>query len=152
MSTTSSLEREIKLGVPDGFRLPDLSDLAPGVTVSPVETAAHTAVYYDTADLRLARWDCGLRYRSNDGWTLKLGDVGSGPAVERREFLLTGDPGGPPASARDLVQAFCRGAPLEPVVLLRTERRRLTIRGRAGEPLAELTDDRVTADAGHVPA
>ena len=104
MPPKSLLEREVKLAAPPGFRLPDLNDLAPGLSAFPEPLLTHTAVYYDTADLRLARWDCGLRHRSSDGWTLKLGDSGRGRAVERREFRFAGAEGSPPLAALDLVQ------------------------------------------------
>src|SRR5688572_2533250 len=78
-----TLEREVKLGVWPGFSLPDLADVAEGVTVEQATDQRLEATYHDTADLRLARWGITLRYRtgeasprtkgsSEDGWTLKL--------------------------------------------------------------------------------
>jgi len=148
---TNSVEREIKLAVPADFRLPEPSRLAPGLTVAPAVSGSQTSVYFDTDGLRLARWGCGLRHRTNDGWTVKLGDEGAGAAVERREFVLgggRGEPGAPPAAARDLVQAFTRGAALRPVAVLRCERERVEIQGPDATLLAEVTDDRVAVLEG----
>ena len=66
------LEREIKLAVTPGFHLPNLEDVAAAVETSPVDERRLETVYYDTPDLRLARWGCNLRLRQGEGWTLKL--------------------------------------------------------------------------------
>lgn len=148
MPATSSLEREVKLAAPARFRLPDLSGLGPGLAVSAEEVVRHTAVYYDTADLRLTRWDCGLRHRSSDSWTVKLGASGSGPAVVRREFVFPGAPERPPAAALDLLLAVTRGSPVEAVARLRTIRRRVRVRDDSGQQLVEVTNDHVAVLEG----
>src|SRR5712664_686139 len=66
------LEREVKLGAGPAFHLPDLTGVVEGVAVGPPEAVRLETVYYDTADLRLARWGVSLRYRGGEGWTLKL--------------------------------------------------------------------------------
>ena len=52
-------EREAKMIVPDSFELPDLHDAVAGTAVGDVEEREISDVYYDTVDLRLARWGCG---------------------------------------------------------------------------------------------
>ena len=77
-------EREIKLAAPQGFRAPDLNSLAPELSASPEEQVVQTAIEFDTADLRLARWDCSPRHRSSGGWTRELGDAGAGAGRRSR--------------------------------------------------------------------
>ena len=48
-------ELEAKLIAPDDMRLPDLGGLVDGATAVPLPGRHLEAVYYDTADLRLAR-------------------------------------------------------------------------------------------------
>jgi len=139
----SSLERELKLSAPSGFRLPDLGGLGADLTASPEEVRRTTAVYFDTRDLRLTRWACGLRYRSSDAWTVKLPTAEAGPALVRREFHFAGPPERPPAAALDLVLAATRGEPLEEIARLRTVRRRVSVLDASGQPIAEVTNDHV---------
>lgn len=143
MAATSSLERELKLCAPDRFRLPDLTALGGGVTACDARVERFTAIYYDTSGLQLTHWDAGLRYRSSDGWTLKLPAQEDGAAAVRREVRFSGFPGDPPPSAVDLVLAMTRGAALRPVVRLRTIRRSVTLRDATGRALAEVTNDHV---------
>ena len=65
-------EREVKLGAGPAFHLPDLAGVVEGVAVAPPETVRLETIYYDTPDLRLARWGVSLRHRAGEGWTLKL--------------------------------------------------------------------------------
>ena len=67
-----SLEREIKMIVGPLFRVPDLSEVVPGAIARDEGTQRMMASYYDTPDLRLARWGCSLRYRTGEGWCVKL--------------------------------------------------------------------------------
>lgn len=151
MGVTSSLEREFKLSAPERFRLPSLADLGPGIVAAPEEVHRYSAVYYDTEDLRLTRWDCGLRHRTSDGWTVKLAAEAGGPALVRREFHFGGSPQQPPEAALDLLLAITRGARVGPVARLRTIRRRLRIRDGEDRELAEVTNDHVAVvEAGRV--
>jgi hypothetical protein len=50
------LEREVKLGAGPAFHLPDLTGVVDGIAVTPPEAVRMETVYYDTPDLRLARW------------------------------------------------------------------------------------------------
>src|SRR6266567_3718137 len=153
------LEREVKLGAGPAFHLPDLNGVVDGVTVTPPEAVRLETVYYDTADLRLARWGVSLRYRAGEGWTLKLppsplrGEgVGEGRelpgAIEREEITYPGGPKKPPAAAVALVRAYVRKSDLVPVARLSTVRRRVRLVGADGGRMAEVVDDEVSVRDG----
>lgn len=142
-------EREIKLAVPVSFRLPPLTDTDGGVFQGAPETVELDAVYYDTADLRLARAGASLRHRSDDGWTVKLSAAsGHDEGLERDEHHFAGDPAAPPDDAVDLVRALIRTAPLERVAELHTTRRRVQIRSLSGDDVATVVDDLVEVVTG----
>jgi inorganic triphosphatase YgiF len=62
----ASEELEAKLIAPDELRLPDLSGLIKGATAVRLLSRHLEAIYFDTADLRLARNGLTLRYRSGE--------------------------------------------------------------------------------------
>ena len=142
------LEREVKLAVPPAFALPDLEDLAAAVETSPIDERRLETVYYDTPDLRLARWGANLRIRQGEGWTLKLPSTSEGPALTRRELEFPGDASQPPDAAVALVIAYVRRATLVPVASLSTLRRRVQLKNREGTLLAEVVDDDVSVIQG----
>jgi CHAD domain-containing protein len=144
----SSFERELKLEAPLGFRLPGLGSLASGLSVTPPRLRPQRAVYWDTRDLRLTRWDCGLRHRDVDGWTLKLPARSEGPEVVRRELRFEGPPERPPAAAQDLVMGMTRREPLVPVAELRTAREQVCVVDAEGRVLVEVTNDLVESLQG----
>src|SRR5258705_1874686 len=126
------LEREVKLGAGPAFHLPDLSGVVEGPSMSPPEAARLETVYYDTQDLRLARWGVSLRYRAGEGWTLKLAPGVAEPGkpqllLERDELTFPGGPKKPPAAALAPIRAYVRGTDLLPVVRLSTVPRRLPL-------------------------
>jgi len=144
-------ELEAKLIAPDDMRLPDLGGLVDGATAVPLPGRHLEAVYYDTADLRLARSGITVRYRTGeDGppWTVKFPEDSSGAVLRRREVTFDGPPDPVPAEVADLVRAYLRSRPLERAACLRTDRAPIEIRGRDGQRLAEVTDDRVTVHVG----
>jgi inorganic triphosphatase YgiF len=161
--TETYREVEHKLRVHGLYRMPDLAAAAPDVVASvrtepPVD---HTAVYYDTGDLRLARSHVTLRRREggiDDGWHLKLPaeetSDGTRDAAVRDEVRVPLDEAtSPPGALRDLVLGLTRGAELEPVATLRTERRPYTVLAPDGRAVAEVTDDTVSVlDGPHVAA
>src|SRR5438067_6725189 len=121
-------ELELKLSVDDPFVTPALRP--DGVDLAGMEELPSLdlrATYYDTRDLRLARNGVSLRYRTGDpeqsGWSLKL-PLADEDATARDELHFSGAVGKIPAAARDLVTAFARSSPLEPVARLRTRRQR----------------------------
>jgi CHAD domain-containing protein len=96
-------------------------------------------VYYDTADLRLARIGASLRHRNDEGWMVKLPGSTEGALVDREEVLFEGPPSDPPPGATALVSSLTRGAPVVPVAELCTLRRAVRL------DVGELTDDHVVA-------
>jgi inorganic triphosphatase YgiF len=76
-------EREVKLGAPERFQLPDLGELRDGAVAAPRTEQRLSTVYFDTDDFRLARWGLSFRYRAGDGWTVKLPDEDSGALLAR---------------------------------------------------------------------
>jgi CHAD domain-containing protein len=146
-------EREVKLAAGPAFRLPDLSGVAEGVTAADPEVLRLETVYYDTPDLRLARWGVSLRRRAGEGWTLKLADPPSraprpGALLERDELTYQGGPRRPPAAALGVVRAFVRGSELAPVARLSTVRRRVRLVDAGGRLVAEVVDDEVSVRDG----
>jgi CHAD domain-containing protein len=142
------LEREVKLSVTPSFRFPDLTDLAAAVRTSPVEEQRYETTYFDTADLSLARWDCSLRLRQGEGWTLKLPTTTEGVGLTRRELEFPGSDSRPPDAAVALVRVYVRRSTLVPVVSLSTLRRRTRLTAADGALLAEVVDDDVSVIQG----
>ncbi|HEX2156943.1 MAG TPA: CYTH and CHAD domain-containing protein [Actinomycetes bacterium] len=136
-------EREAKLDAPPGFDLPELGRPGDGFSAEPQPARRLRTTYYDTADLRLARWGASLRYRPGEGWTVKLPEGSDGALLVRAEHTFPGDGNRPPAEARALIRPFVRTAPLSPSVRMRTLRRPVELRDPEGSRLAELVDDEV---------
>jgi CHAD domain-containing protein len=137
-------EEERKYDVEASFRLPDLGSVAADVIRRPAKTL--TATYFDTEDLRLARSGASLRYRAGDDlpWTVKLAtDV---PGV-RQEVSRPGPASpNPPQDLVWLVASLTRGAPLKKVAVLKSRRVAHELFNAKGKLLAEVVDDRVSAD------
>src|SRR5256714_2388883 len=147
------LEREVKLGAGPAFHLPDLAGVIEGVAVAPPETVRMETVYYDTPDLRLARWGVSLRHRAGEGWTLKLAPPPSAPGkpaavLERDELTFEGSAKKPPDRALDMVRAYVRKSELVPVARLSTTRRRVRLVDAYGTRVAEVVDDEVSVRDG----
>jgi CHAD domain-containing protein len=136
-------EREVKLAVPVGFELPELGGPDDGFLAEPQPPKRMRVTYYDTPDLRLARWGASLRHRSGEGWTVKLPAGREGALLVRGEHVFPGDARKPPQEAVDLVRAFVRGGQLSPVARMRTLRRPVELHDPAGARLAEIVDDQV---------
>ena len=110
-------------------------------------------VYYDTPDLRLARWGVSLRHRAGEGWTLKLAPPPSAPGkpaavLERDELTFEGSAKKPPDRALDMVRAYVRKSELVPVARLSTTRRRVRLVDATGTRVAEVVDDEVSVRDG----
>jgi CHAD domain-containing protein len=146
----SALEREVKLEAPDDFVLPDLSGAFDGVLARVASERDLDAVYYDTPDLRLARWGVSVRHRSGDGtgWTVKLPEGDAGPALLRRELSFDGAPGAVPPEVADLVRGYVRSSELSTAARVRSRRTSVELVDEEGERVAEVVDDRVETEVG----
>lgn len=143
------LEQETKFLVSDSFCMPDLSNVATDITAEPSEEQHYATVYWDTPDARLQRWNCTLRHRSGEGWTVKLPSTTSSDLLSRPELPFAGDDTAPPDAAVRLLRAYARDAPLAPTLHLSTVRRRIRLVTPTGLKAAEVVDDTVTVqDAG----
>ncbi|HEX4493656.1 MAG TPA: CYTH and CHAD domain-containing protein [Acidimicrobiia bacterium] len=139
-------EREVKLLLDPRARLPEPAVLFDGIADWSVETVEQDAVYFDTADLALARAGASLRFRSDDGWTVKIPRPRVGDALVRDEHSIAGVAGAPPAAATDLVLAWTRSRPVLEVARVHTARRRFVVVDGTGHPLVEVDDDTVTTE------
>jgi CHAD domain-containing protein len=136
-------EREIKLDVDDAFELPDLEGAAGGAGARDAGASTYDTTWFDTTDLRLARWGASLRFRDGEGWTVKLDPVADGGGVlTRGEHRFDPDDGDMPGDAVDLVRAYARTEDLRPVVRATTTRRRIEL-VEDDRPVAEVVDDAV---------
>jgi CHAD domain-containing protein len=147
VSEAAPRERELKFTPGPSFRMPTFDDARDGCTADETGTVRLQAAYFDTADLRLARSGASLRFRNDEGWTVKL-PVSSDVALVRSELHLGGEPGDPPEAAVDLVQAIVRRESLALVARLNTVRHRVVLRDADGTQLAELVDDEVSVLEG----
>ena len=136
-------EREAKLAAPPGFHLPELAGPDDGFKAEPQAARRLRTTYYDTPDLRLARWGASLRHRPGEGWTVKLPEGQDGALLVRAEHTFGGAGRRPPAEALALVRPFVRTAKLSPSARMRTLRRPVELRDPDGSRLAEVVDDEV---------
>lgn len=148
------IEHELKLAAHPGFELPDLESSVPGLAARPTGMLELDATYHDTEDLRLARRGVTLRRRTGEGaplWTLKFpaGQRG-GDVLARREIEMPDAERSceRPTVLEDLVTAFTRSLPLQPVARLRSVRHRVELRSVEGPVLGEIDDDEVLVMAG----
>lgn len=156
----TATETEAKLAAFAGFRLPELGGVLDGVSAVPLPERRLDALYYDTADLRLARSDITVRHRTGDRqhadsgeWTVKLPAGRSGLALVRREVTVVAPAGVVPELVVSLVRAVVRSALLVPAVRLRTRRQPIELRAADGTRLAEVVDDEVSVmDGSHLAA
>lgn len=148
----AKIEREVKLefdAPPPQIHLGEVV-AANGQVAEELAERHLDAQYYDTEDLRLTRWGCSLRHRSDEGWMVKLpGPIDDEPGVlQRSEVHIDGDQSSPPREAIGLVAPFSRGETLQPIARLRTTRRPLRVSAAHGQPLAEVVEDDVRVDLG----
>ena len=144
MSTQPFIEVEAKFAVDDSIAVPDLTALS--AVESAGETVNHSlsAIYYDTADLRLTRAKVTLRRRTggkDDGWHIKL--PGASGRTELHAELT--DPSTPPDELLAAVRAIIRGEPLAPIAQVDNDRAETPLLDAAGDQIAEFCDDHVTA-------
>jgi inorganic triphosphatase YgiF len=146
-TTGKHLETEQKYDAAADFVLPDLSGLEGRGKAAGRQRFYLSATYFDTDDLDLIKNKITLRRRvggPDEGWHLKL-PVRKDTRQEIRTPLSEGDTGAVPATLAAQVQDVTAGRPLHPIAILDTERTVVILAGQAGEPLAEVADDLVTA-------
>jgi hypothetical protein len=138
------IETERKFDAAADFALPDLAGLDGVAAITGPQTYRLRAIYFDTADFRLAAAEITLRRRTGGtdaGWHLKL------PAGvdSRREVHAPLGRGASsvPSRLAELVAGWTGGQPLRPIARLATTRRLRRLAGRDGEVLAEVADDLV---------
>jgi inorganic triphosphatase YgiF len=141
------LEIEQKFDVEAGFTLPGFATVPGCASVSGPVTHHLSATYYDTPGNGLAASKITLRRRTGGtdaGWHLKL-PAGAGARREVQEPLVPGDEGQVPERLAAAVAEVAGGQPLAPIAVLSTQRTLRTVLGAAGEVIAEVADDVVTA-------
>ena len=146
-STGKHLETEQKYDADADFILPDLTGLEGRAKATGRQRYYLSATYFDTEELDLIKNRITLRRRvggPDEGWHLKL-PVRKDTRQEVRTPLSEGDNGTVPARLAAQVTDITAGRPLHPIAILDTERTVVTLTGQAGEPLAEVADDLVTA-------
>jgi inorganic triphosphatase YgiF len=149
-SPDEHLETEQKYDADADFVLPDLGGLAGSARVTWPRRYFLSATYFDTDDLDLSKNRITLRRRTggtDEGWHLKR-PVRKDTRQELHVPLGEGaayDAGTVPALLAAQVEDITAGHRLRPIAILDTERTVVTLTGPAGQPLAEVADDRVTA-------
>ncbi|WP_285775130.1 CYTH and CHAD domain-containing protein [Microtetraspora sp. NBRC 13810] len=139
-----AIEIEDKFDVPVDYEIPDLTGVRGAAEVVGPRSHQLVAIYFDTADLRLAARGITLRRRrggADAGWHLKLPKA-KGVRQEITHPLTKSAKIVPPDLAQ-LVLAFTRGAALAPIAELDTRRSVTLLRGPDGRTLLEVADDRV---------
>ena len=147
-----SPERELKLAAGSDFRMPSIYGLG-GATVRSAPPERNDTTYYDTDDLRLARWGASLRHRPGEGWTVKLPAERDAPFLVRPEIVFDGNGRLPPSAAVELVRGFVRDEALRVRVRMTTIRRRTGLHDSGGRLIGGVVDDAVSVlDDGSAPA
>ena len=142
-----SPERELKLAATPDFRMPSIYGLV-GPIVRQAPPERNETTYYDTDDLRLARWGASLRHRPGEGWTVKLPAERDAPFLVRPEIVFEGNGGSPPAAAVELVRGFVRSEELRESVRMTTLRRRTELHAADGQLIGGVVDDAVSVHNG----
>ena len=146
-----SPERELKLAATSDFQMPSIYGLV-GPIVRQAPPERNETTYYDTPDLRLARWGASLRHRPGEGWTVKLPAERDAPFLVRPEIVFEGDGHAPPPAAVELVRGFVRTGNLAESVHMTTIRRRTEMHDADGRLIAGVVDDAVSVPNGSRPA
>jgi CHAD domain-containing protein len=142
-----SPERELKLAATPDFRMPSIFGLV-GPIVRQAPPERNETTYYDTDDLRLARWGASLRHRPGEGWTVKLPAERDAPFLVRPEIVFDGSGDNPPTAAVELVRAFVRSEELHESVRMTTLRRRTELHASDGHLIGGVVDDAVSVHNG----
>lgn len=147
--TSRHTEVERKFDVSESAVSPSFDGLSAVTRVERSPTQHLEAVYFDTPGHDLAAHRVTLRRRtggSDAGWHLKL-PAGPDTRTEVRAPLGNSDET-VPDELKDVVLAIVRDRPLGPVARISTERTVDVLYGHDGTPIAEFSDDQVSASAG----
>ncbi|OBG74579.1 MULTISPECIES: CYTH and CHAD domain-containing protein [unclassified Mycobacterium] len=148
--TSRHLEVERKFDVVESTVSPSFEGIAAVARVEKLPAEHLDATYFDTPGEDLARNKITLRRRTGGhdaGWHLKL-PAGPEARTEVRAPLDASGPGGDdsvPDELADVVLAIVRDRPLQPVARITTLRENQVLYGADGAPLAEFSNDHVTA-------
>ncbi|MDO5511412.1 CYTH and CHAD domain-containing protein [Corynebacterium sp.] len=148
MSTSTFLEVEAKFAVPDTAVVPDLTRLEGVDAIASTKTHRLSAIYYDTADLRLTRSKITLRRREggdDDGWHIKLPGVGGRLEIHAPLGEMVNGRYEVPEDIQAQVRALVRREDLHPIAQVDNERVLSTLASADGTPMAEFCDDHVSA-------
>ncbi|PJN38830.1 metal-binding protein [Streptomyces sp. CB02959] len=147
--TVREVERKYEADAAAGIdRLPDLTRVDRVAAVVERGTETLDALYYDTADQRLAADGITLRRRtggSDAGWHLKLPAALPGVTGSVRDEIRAPLADTPPPDLTALARSRTRDAALVPLVRLRTRRTVHELRDADGALLAEVAVDDVAA-------
>lgn len=148
MSTSTFLEVEAKFAVPSTAVVPDLTRLEGVDSIASTKTHRLSAIYYDTADLRLTRSKITLRRREggdDDGWHIKLPGVGGRLEIHAPLGEMVNGRYEVPEDIVAQVRALVRREELHPIAQVDNERVESTLASADGTPVAEFCDDHVSA-------
>lgn len=131
----------IRLEAPPHFDPPRLTDLGQGVEVSaPVRTQVNS-VYWDTPDMRLARWGCSLLAVQDQAWEVDVPALHPSKGRVSETVMIAGGPADPPDAALDLLRAYVRTARLGPVARLKRVRQTVQVVGGNGTGICVQSDE-----------
>ncbi|WIB61327.1 CYTH and CHAD domain-containing protein [Curtobacterium sp. MCLR17_007] len=144
--TQTHLEIERTYDLPDTAALPDLIGVGGILQVDHREPVELDATYWDTEryDLVAARVTVRRRTGGHDaGWHIKRAE--SDTVRHEQHFPLTEDPDAVPVEVLAALFTERRGRGLRPVVRITTTRTVTRLLDEDGDQVAELADDRVSA-------
>lgn len=145
-------EGPIRLEAPPHFDPPRLTDLGEGVEVSaPVRTQVNS-VYWDTPDMRLARWGCLLLAVQDQGWEVDVPALHPSKGRISETMMIAGATTDPPDAALDLLRAYVRTARLGPVARLKRVRQTVQVGGTNGTGIRVQSDEVSVLDGRRVAA
>lgn len=138
-------EFERSYDVGEALAVPSLLGAAGVERLEGPEDLELDAVYFDTADLALARSRVALRHRTGGadaGWHVKRATE---DGRREQQWPSAGEARGVPAEVRAAIAELAGGRELRPVARVRNSRRVWRLRRGDGVAVAEFCDDRVVA-------
>src|SRR4051794_17477573 len=148
--TSRHIEVERKFDVLESTVSPSFEGLSAVARIERAPVHQLEAVYFDTPGHDLAGHRVTLRRRTGGtdaGWHLKL-PAGPDTRTEGRGPLDDGMGDAVPEALTDVVLAIVRDRPLRPVARISTNRTVDILYNAENRPIAEFSDDKVTASAG----